>query len=103
MRHVVQLLLPLYDNDGRSIDEAHFAEIRRELTGRFGGVTAYVRSPATGLWKRDDGRVDHDEMLMFEVMVDVLDTEWWATYRAELERRFRQETIVARAIAIQPL
>jgi hypothetical protein len=103
MRYLVQVLLPLYDNDGHRFDEAQFADVRRDLTGRFGGVTAYIRSPATGLWKRDDGTVDRDEMLMFEVMVEALDPDWWAGYRESLERRFKQESIVARAVAIQAL
>src|SRR4029078_11332648 len=42
--HLVQLLLPLYDNDGHRFDETAFAAVRQELTRRFGGVTAYMRS-----------------------------------------------------------
>jgi hypothetical protein len=101
--HLVQVLLPVVDNDGRQFGDEMFADVRRELTSRFGGVTAYVRSPATGLWCRDDGAIDRDEMVMIEVMVDHLDATWWAEYRGQLERRFRQETIVARAIAITSL
>ena len=53
--HLVQLLLPLYDNEGRGFGETPFAAVREELTRRFGGVTAYMRSPATGLWKKSPG------------------------------------------------
>jgi hypothetical protein len=101
--HLVQLLLPVYDNEGRRVPDDKFAEVRRELTAEFGGVTAYLRSPATGLWQRESGEVDRDEMVMFETMVDRLDPGWWKKYRSDLEERFSQEVIVARAIAMVQL
>ena len=52
---------------------------------------------------RDDGTIDRDQMVMVEVMVDELDAEWWAAYRVQLERRFQQDAIVARALSISPL
>ena len=36
-------------------------------------------------------------------MADALDRGWWSAYRAELERRFRQDVIVIRAQAIEQL
>lgn len=101
--HLVQILLPVFDNTGRRFDDDRFGEIRRELTGRFGGVTAYLRSPAAGLWQRDDGSVDRDEMVMIEVMVEHLDPEWWADYRSQLETRFQQESVVVRSLGIRML
>jgi hypothetical protein len=98
--HLVQLLLPLYDNDGRRFDETLFAAVRQELTRRFGGVTAYMRSPATGVWKKETGAVDRDEVVTVEVMVDRLDREWWREYCRQLAALFRQESLVVRAIAI---
>ena len=101
--HLVQILLPVFDNAGQRFPDAHYTSIRREMTGRFGGVTAYLRSPATGLWQRDDGSIDRDEMIMVEVMVDVMDDQWWRAYREGLERQFAQDAIVIRAIAIRTL
>jgi hypothetical protein len=100
---LVQLLLPVYDNDGAAIAENEFTTVRRELTERFGGVTAYVRSPAAGLWKRDDGKVDRDDVVMVEVVADSLDRAWWGQYRERLEQRFRQETILLRSIVVESL
>lgn len=37
------------------------------------------------------------------MMTQSLDREWWARYRRELEERFRQEKIVARATAFEKL
>ena len=47
--HLVQLLLPLYDNSGNAFSETVFSGIRGELTEGFGGVTAFTSAPAKGL------------------------------------------------------
>ena len=99
--HLVQLLLPLYDNNGRRFDEPTFGAVREELTQRFGGVTAYMRSPAIGSWKKDTGDVDRDEVVTVEVMVGDLDRDWWRDYGRQLARAFRQESVVVRAIALE--
>ncbi len=101
--HLVQLLLPLYDNDQQPFTHAAFDQVRNELAEQFRGVTAWRRSPAEGVWQTDDGQTSRDDIVIFEVMVDALDRAWWATYREELERRFRQEHLVVRAHAIEPL
>ena len=100
---LVQMLLPLYDSDGRQFPQECLAEVRDELTERFGGMTAYLRSPAQGTWREPGGGIDRDEMVMCEVMVDELDRAWWSTYRKELEQRFRQEELVIRASALEKL
>jgi hypothetical protein len=99
--HLVQILLPLRLRDGADVPAALFAEVRAELTQQFGGVTAYSRSPATGLWKRTEAEVERDQVIMIEVVVDAFDREWWAQYRDDLARRFDQDEIHARAIAIE--
>jgi hypothetical protein len=93
---LIQILLPLYDNAGNSFGEELFGKVRRELTERFGGLTAFTRAPAQGLWQ-DEGETKHDEIVVFEVMVEELDAAWWRDYRKILEREFRQDTIVIRA------
>jgi hypothetical protein len=100
---LVQLLLPTRDNQQRPIDGALFARVRTALAEQFGGVTAYQRSPASGLWKRDDGAVDGDEVVMVEVEVERLDRPWWADFRRQLERDFKQDTILVRAIAVEKI
>ena len=37
--HLIQLFLPLYDNDGQAFAKPLFDTVRGELTERFGGVT----------------------------------------------------------------
>ena len=92
--HLVQLLLPLHDNEGRDFPPAHFSQIRAELTERFGGVTAFIRAPAIGLWKETAEEVNGDEVVMFEVLADELDRSWWSGYREQLQKKFRQDEIL---------
>ena len=102
--YLVQFLLPLRDNAQRPFARADFERVRTELTERFGGVTAFLQAPASGVWKDEDaGETTHDELVLFEVMTDALDRAWWKGYRAELERRFRQEAIVVRALGAESL
>ena len=100
-RHLVQVLLPIHHQDGSNVPTGEFARVRVELTERFGGVTAYSRSPAIGLWKSSDDEVERDQVIMIEVVVEVFDREWWADYRQQLELRFGQEEVHARALAME--
>jgi hypothetical protein len=101
--HLVQILLPLFDNEGAPIPQLQFRRVSQELADRFGGLTAFTRAPAEGQWKDDSASTTHDEIVVFEVMAEDLDRTWWANYRQELERRFRQELIVIRAQSIEQL
>jgi hypothetical protein len=102
--HLVQLLLPLYGHDGGRLPAALFALVREELVDRFGGLTAYSRAPARGLWAEGDGEpVEHDDIVVYEVMVPRLDRAWWKAYREELTARFRQQELVVRAQRIETL
>jgi len=100
---LIQMLLPLYDNEGARFGAEPFTRTRQELLDKFGGLTAHQRAPAKGLWKTGDGDVAHDDVAVFEVMAADLDRTWWDTYRRELERRFRQDKIVVRAVAHEVL
>lgn len=95
--HLVEIFLPVYDNDGRPFPRADFDRVRAELAERFGGVTAFARAPAEGLWKDEEGATARDDVVIFEVMTDTLDRPWWASYREQLRQRFRQEELVVRA------
>jgi hypothetical protein len=100
---LIQILLPLYDNAGRHQHADKFSEVRDELTHRFGGLTAFTRAPAEGLWKAGDREARKDDILLFEIMADTLDRDWWTAYRKKLEARFEQDEIVIRAQAIERL
>jgi len=100
---LLQLFLPLYDNQGHAFPKAYFDHIREDLAKNFGGVTAFVRSPAVGVWENDNGAVCRDDVVLFEVIVDAVDRDWWSSYRRGLERQFSQDTILVRATEIDLL
>ena len=101
--HLVQILLPLYDNDGRGLARNLYDGVFRALTERFGGVTAFTRAPAEGAWKEAGAGVNRDQVVIFEVMVERLDHDWWAAYRRQLEADFKQERILIRASVVEQL
>jgi hypothetical protein len=70
--HLVQILLPVADNDGARFPGSQFAALRQELTERFGGVTVFSRSPAEGVWQGGQG-THEDDIVIFEVMAEALD------------------------------
>jgi hypothetical protein len=103
MAFLIQLILPLYNNEGRPFDGASIAKVRRELRERFGGVTAYTRAPAEGTWEDPQGRTLHDDVIIIEVMTETLDRKWWNDYSHELALRFDQEEVVVRSMQFESL
>src|SRR5690606_23265857 len=101
--HLVQLFLPLRDNDGAAFPRTLFDAVRAELLEVFGGVTAVVRSPGLGAWEDDGGAVQRDEVVLLEVMAMHLDHGWWAHYRWQLEQRFDQDEVLVRAMQVERL
>lgn len=101
--HLIEILLPMSDNEGKPFAADLHEAVRDELVEHFGGVTAFTRSPAEGLWKEGGGEPDHDDIVILEVMADWLDRGWWSVYRTGLERRFRQDEIVIRAHEVELL
>jgi hypothetical protein len=96
MPNLVQILLPVYDNAGRRFSSDLYNRVRSELTRRFGGLTAYTRAPAEGLWETGL-ELKRDDIVVLEVMSEQLDRGWWRDYRRQLEGAFRQDQIVVRA------
>ena len=101
--YLIQLLLPLYDNDEQALPKALFAQVRDELTQQFGGLTVHSRAPVDGLWCEDDHRTVHDALIIYEVIGDELDHGWWKAYRTSLEERFRQDQVLIRAQSVEIL
>jgi hypothetical protein len=84
-RLVIEILLPLNDNSGRPFAPEKYAAVRQHLTERFGGLTAFTRSPAQGT-TTGGGKTVHDEIVVFEVMTENAGRGWWRNHRIQLER-----------------
>jgi hypothetical protein len=100
--HLVQILLPVRDNDGKPFGPHPFEDIAWRLSKKFGGITAYNRAPAEGRWETS-GKTQHDDVLVVEVMVEALDKSWWRDFRSQLETTFRQSQVIVRAQTIELL
>jgi hypothetical protein len=100
---VVELFIPLEKPDGTPTPSATLERIKSELTERFGGVTAFLQSPAEGAWKPKSRAIIHDRVAIFEVMVRDVDTVWWRGYRQQLEAELEQEQILARLYQVTVL
>ena len=98
---LIQMLLPTATASAG--DTAPIARTRGELAERFTGVTAYVRTPAKGLWTAPDGHTEQDDVVMVEVVTDTFDRAWWRRYAAMLAERFHQERIHVRAVPVEML
>jgi len=101
--YLVEFFLPVFDNEGARFPKQAFDRVRDELTERFGGVTAFMRSPAMGLWEDEGGSVRRDDLVSFEVMTETLDRDWWRNYREGLGKHFRQQEILMRASSFERL
>lgn len=102
MQNLIQILLPLYGADGMLLPVNLFADVKAELIDKFGGLTAYTRSPAEGRWM-DSERDVRDEIVIYEIMVPEVDTEWWRHYRLQLETLFGQKELIVRALPMTRL
>jgi hypothetical protein len=101
--HLIQILLPLYDNDGEPIPQDEFLRVRDYLSERFGGITTYMRSPARGLWKETQDTTVHDDIVIYEVMTAELERDWWRSYREQLTANFRQALLIVRVSEVELL
>jgi hypothetical protein len=100
--HLIQILLPLSDDEGQPFSAASFDCLAQKLTEKFGGVTSFTRAPAEGRW-RQEGGTTHDEIVVIEVMTDGLDREWWSDLREQLRQEFHQDDVLIRSQSVSRL
>jgi hypothetical protein len=98
--YLFEIFLPLTLNDGTKQPVELFARVREELIERFGGVTAFIRSPAKGVWQLEENERTEDEIVIYEVMSESVDQLWWQTYKREIEQRFQQQELLIRTSRI---
>lgn len=99
--HLIEIFLPVADNQGQSFGHDVYERVKNELSGAFGGITAFTR-PGHGE-TREGGHVVRDDIIVFEIMSERLDKKWWAAYRKKLETIFKQDEILIRSSEISRL
>jgi hypothetical protein len=94
---LVQIFVPVVEDSDQIL-----RDIKEELSSRFGGLTAYSRAPAEGIWREGNGK-EKDDIIIVEVMADECDRDWWHALRCRLERQLAQKEIVVRAQRVERL
>jgi hypothetical protein len=100
---LIQTLLPVSLSSSDAEADAGVKQTRRELVDAFGGITAYLQTPAQGVWTSPDGERERDAVVMVEIVTESFDRTWWKAYAATLATRFRQDVIHVRALAVEVL
>jgi hypothetical protein len=98
--HLIEIFLPLNSNEGAPQPQEEFRRVREQLVERWGGVTAFTRTPAKGVSMQNGNERADDEIIVYEVMVKRVDKLWWLSYKRDLETRFHQQEILIRATAV---
>lgn len=101
--YLIQLLLPLFNNEGKPFPKKDFEEVGKTLTETFGGMTSYIRAPAKGFWKDDENETVKDDIILFEVMDKNVNLPWWKEYKGQLQNKFQQDEIIIRSTKINLL
>ena len=101
--HLIEILMPLRDNQGAGFPKEKFNALSNALTERFGGLTAFTRAPAKGFWAGSDQTEREEDIVVLEVMTDDIDRAWWRKFRRELEASFRQREVIIRTHRIERL
>jgi hypothetical protein len=99
--YLIELFLLLYANNGEAFSKDAYLSIGKDMTKKFGGMTAFTRAPAKGFWQKSKEELVKDDIIIFEVMTKKLDKEWWSNYKILLEKTFSQDDIIIRVQQIE--
>jgi hypothetical protein len=61
--HLVEIFLPLSSNEGTPLPSDEFGRVREQLIERWGGVTAFTRTPAKGVTLQTEMREQRTRLL----------------------------------------
>ena len=100
---LVQLFVPLYDQAGKAFPENYYTKLTARLKEKFGGVTIYSRSPATGLWKQEGAKTVQDKLLIYEILSSTIDNSYWQELKVQLEKQFNQDELLVLLTKIRKL
>ena len=93
----VEFLLPQRTSGGETINIRYIRSEIEKIARREGGATT-LKSPVEGLWAKDEGGLQKDDLLSFFTVVDITGREesiglQLQKIKRELEEKFGQEEI----------
>jgi len=92
----IEVFIPLYDKEGNRFSDHLYQSVSKQLIKDFGGITAYIRSPAVGIWENSDGIQIKDDHVIYEIMVSEIDHSYWKQFKKKLELQFAQKELIIR-------
>ena len=101
--HLIELFLPLFDSEGNHFPEKIFSDLKNELTDAFGGLTIHSKAPATGLWKPEQEEPVKDAIVIYEIMTEDLDEDYWQNLKRQLQKDLQQDELMIRSTQIRLL
>ena len=99
----IEILLPVYDNEGIALPTIEFAWVREILANAFGGVTFFPPPASRRIVEAGRRKSKRDQIVVIAVLVENMDRSWWERFRGDLERRFRQKVVVVTATTVEVL
>jgi hypothetical protein len=98
----IEILIPLYYNDGRPIEEEKVSHTYNELVDRFGRCSI-DNSTIHGHWKDPDTKMyytDKNRMMWVICEDNNSNREFLGAFKFALEKRFQQQSILIHIISV---
>ncbi len=95
---LIQLFLPTTSENGKAFPGTYFHAVKQKLGKKFDSLSVYLKSPLIGNIKNDEPTLAKDTVLVYEVISDTVETDYWSQYQQFLQKQFKQDYIVIRCL-----
>lgn len=92
----VELFIPLINQQNNTSIHKKYNQLRIQLLSKFGGLTIYKRTPVEGLWNDENEKTVQDDIMIYEIMIQQVDLNYWKDLKRSLEKSLNQEEIIIR-------
>lgn len=95
---LIQLFLPTTAENGKAFPGTYFHAVKQKLSKKFDSLSVYLKSPVIEHIKDDGPTLAKDTVLVYEVVSDSVETDYWSQYQQFLQKQFKQDDIVIRCL-----
>jgi len=95
---LIQLFLPTTTENGKAFPGTYFHAVKQKLGKKFDSLSVYLKSPLIGSLKNDEPILAKDTLLVYEVISDIVETDYWSQYQQFLQKQFKQDYILIRCL-----